>query len=66
MKKTTALKGKSYFLRLYATINQINQIIVKAKDRDILFAGICRAAVEQGKFHMAWIGLIGGIDEREF
>ncbi len=44
--------------RLYATLSQVNQIIVRVKERDELFEAICRVAVEFGKFRMAWIGLI--------
>lgn len=43
--------------RLYATLSQINQAIVRIKDRDRLFAAICRAVVEHGGFGLAWIGL---------
>jgi PAS domain S-box-containing protein len=44
--------------RLNATLSQINQNIVKIKNRDELFKKICRVCVEYGKFRMAWIGLI--------
>lgn len=43
--------------RLYATLSQVNQTIVRVKDRDELFAAICRVAVEHGGFELAWIGL---------
>lgn len=45
------------FTRLYATLSQVNQSIVRAKDRAELFQSICRVAVEFGKFRLAWIGL---------
>jgi PAS domain S-box-containing protein/putative nucleotidyltransferase with HDIG domain len=48
--------------RLYATLSQINQSIVREKTHDDLFKEICRVTVEHGKFAMAWIGLI---DENE-
>ena len=44
--------------RLYATLNQINQSIVRIKNRKELFRTICEICVEYGKFEMAWIGLI--------
>ena len=44
--------------RLYAVLSMTNHTIVRAKERDRLFADICRGAVEQGGFRMAWIGLI--------
>ncbi|QDZ28248.1 diguanylate cyclase domain-containing protein [Noviherbaspirillum sp. UKPF54] len=43
---------------LYATLSQTNQAIVRIGERDALFREICRIAVEHGRFHMAWIGLI--------
>lgn len=41
---------------LYATLSQTNQTIARIQDRDYLFKEICRIAVEQGHFGMAWIG----------
>lgn len=42
--------------RLYAALSHINQAIVWAKTREELFQAVCRILVEQGGFHMAWIG----------
>ena len=47
-----------YMTRLYATLSQVNQTIVRIETRDELFQSICEVAVELGEFHMAWIGLI--------
>ncbi|HEY9152718.1 MAG TPA: PAS domain S-box protein, partial [Anaerolineales bacterium] len=44
--------------RLYATLSEINQTIVRVHDRDTLFQEICQVAVERAKFRMAWIGLL--------
>lgn len=44
--------------RLYTTLSQINQCVVRTKDRKELFDNICKICVEYGKFRMAWIGLI--------
>lgn len=44
--------------RLYLFISRINQIIVRAKDRNQLFKEVCNIAVEIGGFQMAWIGMI--------
>lgn len=49
--------------RLYATLGQINQAIVHQKDRDRLFADICRVAIDYGHYRMAWIGLIDPQDQ---
>ncbi|MEI8186407.1 MAG: GAF domain-containing protein [Chlorobiaceae bacterium] len=42
--------------RMYATLGQINETIVRVKERDELFKTICRVAVEYGKFGLVWIG----------
>jgi PAS domain S-box-containing protein len=44
--------------RLYATLSQVNQTIVRVKDRDELYRSICNVAVQFGKFSLAWIGLL--------
>ena len=44
--------------RLYALLSQINQAVVRTRDRDELFPTICRVAIEFGQFRMAWVGLI--------
>jgi PAS domain S-box-containing protein len=47
-----------YLTRLYATLSQVNQTIVRVKDRQELFEAICQVAVEYGEFRLAWIGLL--------
>ncbi|HUK13220.1 MAG TPA: PAS domain S-box protein [Thermoanaerobaculaceae bacterium] len=44
--------------RLLRTILEINQLIVRERDRDRLFAEACRVVVEHGGFHMAWVGAV--------
>lgn len=44
--------------RVYAVISQINQAIVHLREKDKLLCEACRVAIEFGKFHMAWIGLV--------
>jgi PAS domain S-box-containing protein len=44
--------------RVYAVLSGINTLILHVSDRQALFNGACRIAVEQGKFEMAWIGTI--------
>ncbi|HLO31441.1 MAG TPA: PAS domain S-box protein, partial [Anaerolineales bacterium] len=46
-----------YLNRLYATLSQVNQTIVRVKSQQELFESICRVAVEFGQFRLAWIGL---------
>ena len=44
--------------RLYATLSQINETLVRVKHKEQLFPSICRVAVESGKFGLAWIGVL--------
>jgi PAS domain S-box-containing protein len=44
--------------RLYAVLSDINQAILRLRDRGTLFSSACRIAVEKGDFRMAWIGRI--------
>lgn len=42
--------------QLHAALSRINQAVVRVTTRDELFASICEALVECGKFKLAWIG----------
>ncbi len=42
--------------RVHAVLSGINTLIVRVRDRQELFDGVCRIAVEDGNFGMAWIG----------
>jgi PAS domain S-box-containing protein len=44
--------------RLYSVISGVSQAIVHIKDKNKLFAEVCKIIVEIGEFNMAWIGLI--------
>ena len=44
--------------RLYSTLSQCNQAIVRCTDAAELFPQICRDAVQFGGFKMAWIGML--------
>jgi PAS domain S-box-containing protein len=44
--------------RLYFFISHINQMIVRTRDEATLFKEACQIAVSEGKFRMAWIGII--------
>jgi diguanylate cyclase (GGDEF)-like protein/PAS domain S-box-containing protein len=50
--------------RVYAVLSGINTTIVRTRDRQELFDDACRIAVEEGKFRLAWIGLLdaNGLD----
>ena len=43
--------------RLYATLSQVNQAIVRCKSREELFDQLCRVGVEFGEFKAVWVGL---------
>jgi signal transduction histidine kinase/DNA-binding response OmpR family regulator len=42
--------------RVYAVLSAINHVIVREKDPQVMMEAVCRIAVEDGKFRMAWIG----------
>jgi PAS domain S-box-containing protein len=44
--------------RLYSVLSKVNEAIVRIHDPEKLYERICRIAVEDGQFKMAWIGLI--------
>lgn len=46
--------------RVYAVLSGINTLIVHARSQQELFDEACRIAVEQGRFRLAWIGLVNG------
>ena len=44
--------------RLYSLLLKINEAIVRLRDTRILFEQVCRIAVEEGMFRLAWVGLM--------
>jgi PAS domain S-box-containing protein len=42
--------------RILRTISEINQLIVRERDRDQMLKEACRILVEHGEFRMAWVG----------
>ena len=44
--------------RIHAVTSGINSLIVRVRDRQELFNGACRIAVEDGNFGIAWIGMV--------
>jgi two-component system cell cycle sensor histidine kinase/response regulator CckA len=43
--------------RLYRTVSEISQVIVREQDRDRLLTELCRIGVEHAQFPMVWVGL---------
>ncbi|WP_349814379.1 EAL domain-containing protein [Alkalimarinus sediminis] len=46
--------------RLYTVLSHSNKAILLAKSRADLFQRLCDIAVQQGRFRMAWVGIIQG------
>jgi signal transduction histidine kinase/CHASE3 domain sensor protein len=44
--------------RLYSVLYHVNQATVLNRNREDLFREVCRIAVEQGSFSLAWVGLL--------
>ena len=44
--------------RLYAVLTRTSQSIVHVREPDALFRAVCRIAVEDGLFRMAWVGTV--------
>jgi signal transduction histidine kinase/CHASE3 domain sensor protein len=44
--------------RLYAVLSRTSQAISRIRERDALFRAVCRIAVEDGPFRMAWVGTV--------
>jgi diguanylate cyclase (GGDEF)-like protein/PAS domain S-box-containing protein len=44
--------------RIHMVLSGINSLIVRAHDRAELFKDACRIAVEDGRFALAWIGMV--------
>ncbi|MBI5642260.1 MAG: PAS domain S-box protein [Deltaproteobacteria bacterium] len=44
--------------RLYAVLSKVNEAIVRIRDTAKLCGEVCRIAVDDGKFLMAWIGRV--------
>lgn len=58
---TTAKKAQMEIERLsraYRLLSRVNEAIVRSRDRDELFAAICKAAIESELFCFAWIGML--------
>jgi two-component system cell cycle sensor histidine kinase/response regulator CckA len=43
--------------RLYRVLSRINHVIARLHDREELFREVCRIAVEDGNFVLAWVGI---------
>lgn len=62
VKQRTAQLKTAYFrlerlTKIYAAMNQCNQLVVRSKNEAELFPQVCRDAVQLGGMRMAWIGM---------
>ena len=46
--------------RLYATISRVNEVIVRTRDAESLYAAVCEVVAEHG-FPLVWIGELKGV-----
>lgn len=53
-----------YLNRIHSLLTNINQLIVRASDRDRLLNQACRLAVEYGMFKMVWIGIPNNVTKK--
>ncbi|MFT5416823.1 MAG: PAS domain S-box-containing protein [Gammaproteobacteria bacterium] len=44
--------------RIYSVTSEVNQLIARERDLTKVFPAACRIAVEQGRFRMAWMGMV--------
>ena len=44
--------------RLYSLLSRVNELIIHSHSDQELFQGVCDAAINQGGFKLAWIGLV--------
>jgi PAS domain S-box-containing protein len=49
-----------YHNRIYSLMTNMNQLIVRAKNKEQILNDACRLAVEFGMFQLAWIGIVDG------
>ncbi|MGE5314452.1 MAG: GAF domain-containing protein, partial [Acidobacteriota bacterium] len=48
----------SQIQRLYATLSQVNQLLVRVKEREELYRSMCEVVVRYGGFTLAWVGIL--------
>jgi len=47
-----------YHNRVYSLMTNMNQLIVRAKNKEQILNDACRLAVEYGMFKLAWVGIV--------
>jgi PAS domain S-box-containing protein len=57
MERQQAERQAASLGRLYRLLSKVDEAIVRAADQETLFKRVCRIAVDEGLFRMAWVGL---------
>lgn len=47
--------------RVYRVLSNVNQVIVRIKEKEKLFNEICRIAVDDGGYSLCWIGIVNEV-----
>ncbi|MGE5172579.1 MAG: PAS domain S-box protein [Betaproteobacteria bacterium] len=50
--------------RLYSVLSKVNEAIVRINDAEKHYGEVCRIAVQDGAFRMAWIGIADSVTNR--
>ena len=53
-----AEENTTKLIRVYTVLSNINQTILRTRDKQELFDKVCRIAVDDGGYLMAWIGMV--------
>jgi PAS domain S-box-containing protein len=56
--RVQAERQAAQMTRLYAVLSQVNQTIVRVRDRDELFRALCAVSAQFGGFALAWVSLL--------
>jgi HD-GYP domain-containing protein (c-di-GMP phosphodiesterase class II)/DNA-binding response OmpR family regulator len=48
----------AHLTRLYVVLSKVNEAIVRLREPEEIYRQLCRIAVEEGLFRMAWVGLV--------
>lgn len=51
-------------IRTHAVLSDINQMIVRERDRQTIMDAACKIAIDQGEFGLAWIGIFDPENQR--
>ena len=58
VKRKTAEEKIAKLNRVNLVLSNVNHAVVHVKEKQDLFSKVCQIAIEDGKFRMAWIGIV--------